>query len=89
MGDELVVREEELVELLDILCKRIPGRLLRMGQRAPKGGSEIGYALLVTTTGARHLGALSAPRSGWVTVLGRQTEGRHLKRMNAFGGRLI
>lgn len=89
MGDELVVGKEELVELLDILCKRIPSRLFGMGERAPKGGSKIGYALLVTATDTRHFGALGAPRSGWVTVLGRQMEGRHLKRMNAFGGRLI
>jgi hypothetical protein len=75
MGDELVVREEKLVELLDVLCKRVPSRLLEMGQRAPKGCSKIGYAPLVTATGAGHLGALSAPKSGWVTQLGRQNGG--------------
>lgn len=81
MGDELVVGKEELVELLDVLCKRVPSRLLGMGKRAPKGGSKIGYAPLVTATGAGHLGALSAPRSGWVSVLGRQN-GREVPEKN-------
>ena len=64
MGNELVVGEEELVELFDVLSKRVPSRLLGVGQIAPKGSSKVGYALLVSAGCARHLETLSAPRDG-------------------------
>jgi hypothetical protein len=62
MGDELVVGEKELMKLLDVGSERVPSGLLGMGERAPEGGSKIGYPLLVTATGTRHFETLSAPR---------------------------
>lgn len=62
MGNELVVGEEEVVELLDALCEGVPRRLLGMGESAPEGSGKIGYALLMTSSGAGHFETLSTPK---------------------------
>jgi hypothetical protein len=79
MGDELIVGEKELVELLDVLREGVPSRLLGMRERAPKGGSKIGDALLMTATGTGHVCTLSAPR--------RSGGGKRVDRVRKTNGR--